>query len=87
MEQTSRQSLAGVTEATEDRVSRRAGLYLVTNLLVAQWLQGLAGSYWWHVRINCNDGVLDMHLELRWGVGHVALLVFVSQHSTKLIPR
>ena len=38
------------------------------------------GAYWWHVRINGNDGVLDMHLELRWGVGHVALLVFVFQH-------
>ena len=45
------------------------------------------GAYWWHVRINGNDGVLDMHLKLRWGVGHVALLIFVSQHSTKLILR
>ena len=42
------------------------------------------GAYWWHVRINCNDGVLDMHLELRWGVGHVALLIFVFQLYIKL---
>ena len=29
-------------------------------------------------------GFLDMHLELRWGVGHVALLIFVFQLYIKL---
>ena len=38
------------------------------------------GADWRHVRIHGNVGVLDMHMELRWGVGHVALLVFVFQH-------
>ena len=42
------------------------------------------GADWRHVRINGNDGVLDMHLELRWGVGHVALLIFVVQLHIKL---
>ena len=56
--------------------------------MVQPYLPGVEGTpvefYWCRAELMATMGVLDMHLELRWGVGHVALLIFVFQLYIKL---